>query len=125
MHEVVGRMAAAAGIPEATADEALRVILNFLATDGPGETVEKLVADLGAGDYLGQKPSGGGLLGALGGLFGGGGAMAAFSALTGAGLDMDQIQTVVKTFIDYAREKVGEETVNQVIAAIPGLEKLL
>lgn len=126
MDELVARVADALGVPAATADEAVRVVLRFLHADGPRETVERLARELGAADVLADPvPAPGGLLARLGGLMGGGGAMAAFSALTAVGLDMDQIQTLVSTFIAYAREKVGDATVDEVIAGIPGLERLL
>lgn len=125
MDELVGRIAGEVGIDAATAETALRVILNFLHSEGPSATVERLAAELGASSLLEDGAPSGGLMGRLGGMFGGGGAMAAFSALSAAGLDMDQIQTLVQSFIAYAREKVGDATVDEVIASIPGLERLL
>lgn len=126
MEELVARVATALGVPTETAEEAVRVVLRFLYADGPRDTVERLARELGASDVLADpSPAPGGLLARLGGLMGGGGAMAAFSALTSVGLDMDQIQTLVSTFIAYAREKVGDATVDEVIAGIPGLERLL
>jgi hypothetical protein len=126
MEELVARVGTALGVPAETADEAVRVVLRFLYADGPRETVERLAREMGAAEALADpSPAPGGLLARLGGLMGGGGAMAAFSALTAAGLEMDQIQRLVSTFIAYAREKVGDATVDEVIAGIPGLERRL
>ncbi len=126
MDELIERIVREVGVDAATATSALRVIFNFLHTDGPAETVERIARETGASELL-ERPetTAGGLLGRLGGLFGGGGAMAAFSALSALGLDMDQIQRLVQSFIGFAREKVGDEQVDEVIASIPGLDKLL
>ena len=42
MNEIISRIAAAAGISEETALEAVTIILNFLKKDGPQEEVDKL-----------------------------------------------------------------------------------
>jgi hypothetical protein len=125
MDELIRRITAEVGVTPETADTALRVILNFLHTDGPAETVERLAAQMGASDYLAGPAPKTSLLGSIGGMFGGGGAMAAFSALSGAGLDMDQIQRLVQVFIGFARERVDPAVVDEVIASIPGLDRLL
>jgi hypothetical protein len=38
---------------------------------------------------------------------------------------MEQIEGLVKSIVAIAREKVGDETVEEVIRAVPGLERLL
>ena len=126
MDELIDRIAGETGIERDTADTAIRVILRFLHSDGPSETVERLAREMGAAEALDISAAWpGGLLGSLGGLFAGGGAMAAFSALSACGLDMDQIQHLVQSFIGFAREKVGDDTVDEVIDTIPGLDRLL
>jgi hypothetical protein len=126
LKELVDRVAREVGIEPATADNAVRIVLNFLHTDGPRETVERLAAEMGAGEALATPAKArGGLMGALASAMPGGGAMAAFSALTGAGLDMEQIEGLVKSIVAIAREKVGDETVEEVVRAVPGLERLL
>ncbi|HUG62991.1 MAG TPA: DUF2267 domain-containing protein [Methylomirabilota bacterium] len=126
MDELIERITREVGIGADTADTAVRIVLNFLHTDGPSETVERLAAEMGASEALSAPAGAGkGLLGALGGLLGGGGAMAAFSALSAAGLEMDQIQKLVQTIVGFARERVDDATVDEVIASIPGLERLL
>ena len=39
------------------------------------------------------------------------------------GLDMEQVQTVGKKVLGYAREKAGDELVGEITAAIPGLSQ--
>jgi hypothetical protein len=124
VEELVDRIVRDVGIDADTARTAVRVVLNFLLADGPRGTVERIAAELGVPDTE-ATPDRGGLKGRLAGLIPGGGAMAAFSTLTGLGLGMEEIEGVVTTFVDFAREKVGDDTVDEVIRAIPGLERLL
>jgi hypothetical protein len=124
MEELVERVVREVGLDSDTAGRATRIVLNFLHTEGPRETVERLAAELGVAGEL-AAPDRGGLMGRLAAALPGGGAMAAFSALTAAGLDMGQIEGLVKSVLAFAREKVGDETVDEVIRAIPGLERLL
>lgn len=101
MNEIISRIAAAAGISEETALEAVTVILNFLKKDGPQEQVDKVIAALpGAENLVTAEERGGGM---LGGMLGGAmGAMGALNKLTSAGLDMGEIQTVTRELVTVA-----------------------
>ena len=149
MDELIGRITAAVGIDEQTAQTAIGVILGFLNREGPDDAMAQLLeaipgaqdlvaglADGAGGDaggvggalggLLGGSGSGlGGLAGAVGGLMGGqtGGLMAAANDLMGAGLDMGQIQGVTQEVVGFAREKAGDEVVQQVMAHIPGMDQ--
>lgn len=149
MDELIGRITAAVGIDEQTAQTAIGVILSFLNREGPDDAMAQLLeaipgaqdlvaglADGAGGDaggiggalggLLGGSGSGlGGLAGAVGGLMGGqtGGLMAAANDLMGAGLDMGQIQGVTQEVVGFAREKAGDEVVQQVMAHIPGMDQ--
>ena len=146
MEELVARITAAVGIDESTAHTAIGVILGFLNKEGPSDAVGQVLAAIpGAEEFLagrsdpdaaGDTAGGlggmlggglGGLAGAVGGLMGGqtGGLMAAASELMSAGLDMGQIQGVSQEVIGYARERAGEETVNQIVAQIPGMDQFV
>lgn len=131
MEEIIRRIAAAAGINEDLAREAVGIILNFLNRDGPQDKVSQLLDALpGARDLVAGTDAPGGLLGGLasklGGSLGGGmGAMAALNELTSAGLDMGQVQTVTRELVGIAREKAGADVVDQVVDAIPGLGQVL
>jgi hypothetical protein len=124
MNEIISRIAAAAGISEATALEAVTIILNFLKKDGPQEEVNKVIAALpGAETLVTAEERGGGMLGSM---FGGAmGAMGAMSKLNSAGLDMGEIQTVTRELVKVAREHAGEEVVDKVISSIPGLSQIV
>lgn len=149
MDELIGRITAAVEIDEQTAQTAIGVILNFLNREGPDDAMAQLLeaipgaqdlvagladgagSDAGGvggalGGLLGGSGSGlGGLAGAVGGLMGGqtGGLMAAANDLMGAGLDMGQIQGVTQEVVGFAREKAGDEVVQQVMAHIPGMDQ--
>ncbi|WP_186390041.1 MULTISPECIES: DUF2267 domain-containing protein [unclassified Stappia] len=131
MDELIGRIASAAGISEDLARQAIGIILNFLNRDGPQDAVARIVAALpGASALMAEQGGGGGLLGSLagklGGSIGGGmGAMAALNELTDAGLDMGEVQAVTRELIQAAREHVGADVVDRVVASIPGLGQVL
>jgi hypothetical protein len=126
MQELIGRIAAATGLPEDRATKALGIVLNLIQTQGNQNKVQELFDKLpGAAELARQQGGdgagrGGGLLGMLaGGMMGG--PLAAVSKLTAAGLTMDQIKTLGATTLDYAKEKAGAPLVKDVAGSIPGL----
>ena len=149
MDELIGRITAAVGIDEQAAQTAIGVILSFLNREGPDDAMAQLLEAIpgaqdlmagladgaggdagGVGGALGGLIGGsggglGGLAGAVGGLMGGqtGGLMAAANDLMSAGLDMSQIQGVTQEVVGFAREKAGDEVVQQVMAHIPGMDQ--
>lgn len=133
MDELIGRIAAAAGISEDLARQAIGIILKFLERDGPPDAVAQILAALpGASQLMAEQGGGGGggllgsLAGKLGGSIGGGmGAMAALNELTNAGLDMGEVQTVTRELVQVARERAGDDVVDRVVASIPGLGQVL
>jgi hypothetical protein len=66
----------------------------------------------------------GGLLSGLAGAIGGG-IMGLAAQLFSLGLGMSEMQTIGKEVFAFAREKVGEERLGQIVAAIPGLSQFL
>ena len=71
------------------------------------ELIGRLVADVGD---------------ARGGM---GGGMGASMRMMGAGLSMGQVQGMIRQFIAYAREKVGEDEVDDIVGASPGLAQFV
>ena len=55
----------------------------------------------------------------------GGGAMQVLGKLQGIGLGMGQIQAVTKETVTFAREKAGDDIVNDIIGSIPGLSQFV
>jgi hypothetical protein len=118
MDELVGRLVSDVGIDRAAAETAVGVILDFLAKEGPADKVQFLIAKLPGAQALQQKAADAGGSGM-------GGVMGAGMAMMSAGLSMGQVQDVTRQFIAFAREKVGEDTVGEIVDAIPGLSQFV
>lgn len=129
MEELIGRIVSNVGIDENLAQTAVGMILGFLQSEGPADKVGELMGAIpGAEDLIASAgEGGGGIMGAVGGLMGGGGggAMALMGQLTGAGLGMGDVQGVASEVVGFAKEKAGEDTVTEVISAIPGLSQFV
>jgi hypothetical protein len=114
VEELVKRVAADTGIDSSIARKSVIVILKFLSAEGPPDKVAKLVDAIpGAAESLAGRTSAGG------------GVMGVFDELTVAGLGMGDIQSVARSFVAFAREKVGAETVDDVVGSIPGLSQFI
>jgi hypothetical protein len=126
MEELITRIAGNVGVDDATARKAVGIILSFLHREGDREKVVQLVERIpGAEDFISaDDPDSSATLGGLGGLMGGG-AMAALGELQGLGLGMGQIQGVTKETVNFARERAGEEIINDIVASIPGLGQFI
>jgi hypothetical protein len=117
MDELMGRLVANLGVERTTAETAVGIILAFLAKEGPPDKIQTLLAKLPGADALIQKaPADGG---------GMGGVMGAGMAMMSAGLSMGQVQDVTRQFIAFAREKVGEDAVGEIVGSIPGLSQFV
>ena len=122
MEELVQRIIAKVGVDESVAKSAVSVIMSFLHKEGPSEKVEQLASQIFGDNLLGQ--AGGESDSTMGGMMGGG-AMAVLGELQGLGLDMGEIQGVTQETISFAKEKGGEDVVNEIVSAIPGLSQFL
>ncbi|GGB50318.1 hypothetical protein GCM10011316_23050 [Roseibium aquae] len=129
MQDLIDRIAQAADISAETSRKAIGIILGFLEKAGPEDKVAEVFAALpGARELVDEKAAekSGGMLSGLGNMMGGmGAAMAALNELTSAGLSMDEIKSVTQELVAYAKEKAGEETVDEVISKIPGLNQIV
>ncbi|HVY59276.1 MAG TPA: DUF2267 domain-containing protein [Xanthobacteraceae bacterium] len=122
MDELIDRIVASVGVERAVAERAVGIILDFLSKEGPAETVQGLIARLPGADSVLQsarEESQGGMLAGLGGIMGVG------SRLMGLGLGMGEIQAVTREVIAYARAKVGDEAVGEIVGAVPGLSQYI
>ena len=118
MDELIGRLVSEVGVDKAAAETAVGIILDFLSKEGPADKMQLLVAKLPGADALMQKAA------AAGGS-GMGGVMGAGMSMMSAGLSMDQVQGVTRSFIAFARQKVGEDAVGEIVGAIPGLSQFI
>lgn len=127
MEELINRICAKAGIGEDTARQAVAIILRFLHKDGPTEKVDQVIDAIPDARDLVDEAEGkksGGLLGGLAAMTGMG-AMGALNELTNIGLSMGEVQTVTREVVAYAKEKVGEDLVDDIIDSIPGLSQVV
>ena len=115
MDELIGRLVADIG--ERPAAETALGIIDFLVKEGPADKMQLLMAKLPGAEALMQKAAGEG--GGMGDVMGAGMRMMA------AGLSMGQVQGITRQFIAVAREKVGEDEVGEIVAAIPGLSQFV
>src|SRR5262245_48315357 len=121
MDELVGRIVARVGVDRAAAEAAVGIILQFLVKEGPADKVQAVIDKLaGAQAAIAKAPPDSG----SGGMFGGG-VIAAGSRMMAVGLSMGQVQAVTRETIAYAREKVGEDAVGEIVGAIPGLAQFV
>jgi hypothetical protein len=118
MDELIQRLVANVGIDKATAEKAVGIILGFLKKEGPPERVQPLIDGLPGAEALIDSQQGDGMF-AMGGIMGVG------TKLMGAGLSMSQVQAVTKEVIAFTREKVGDDAVGEIVAAIPGLSQFV
>ena len=122
MDELINRITGSVGLDDHTARKAVGIILSFLYHQGDRDKVVALVESIpGAEDFVNPDDADSSAsLGGLGGMMGGG-AMAVLGELQALGLGMGEIQGVTQETVNFARERAGEEIVNDIVASIPGL----
>jgi hypothetical protein len=119
MDELIGRLAAKAGINDAVAEKTIGIILGFLRNEGPSDTVQALIDKIpGAEAAISASSNGGGL-----GRLMGGGLMALGTRLMGLGLGIGQIQDVARELFRFGRDKIGADRMGEIIAGTPGLSQ--
>jgi hypothetical protein len=115
MDELVGRLVANVGVERAVAEKAVGIILAFLLKEGPSDKVQALIDQLPGADAAVRAENGGGI----------GGIMGVGTKLMAAGLSMSEMQGVTREIIGYAREKSGDDAVNDIVSSIPGLGQFI
>lgn len=122
MDELVDRIVANVGVDRSVAEKSIGIIFDFLSREGPADKVHALLDRLpGAQEAIAaaRADDGGDMFGSMGGIMGVG------SRLMSAGLGMGAIQGVTRELIGYAREKAGDEAVDEIVGAIPGLSQFI
>ena len=118
MNELITRIADTVGIDAATAEKAVGAILAFLQSEGPADKVKQMLASVpGAEELIAQAPADGML--SMGGVMGLG------QKLMGMGLGMGEISSVAKETMGYARENGAGDSIDEIVAAIPGLSQFV
>ncbi len=119
MDELVGRLAAKAGIDDAVAEKTAGIILGFLRTDGPSDKVQALINKIpGAEPAIAAANTNGGF-----GKLMGGGLMALGTRLMGLGLGISEIQNIARELFRFGRDKIGADLMGEIIAGTPGLSQ--
>jgi hypothetical protein len=119
MDELVSRLVAEVGIDRDVAEKAVGIILAFLLKEGPADKMQALLASMPGAEAAARAGE------SAGGGFGMGGIMGVGTQLMSVGLSMGEVQSVARTLLAYAREKAGEDTVGEIVAAIPGLSQFV
>src|ERR1700742_1813707 len=122
MDELVDRIVANVGVDRTVAEKSVGIIFDFLAKEGPTDKVLALLDRLPgatAAMNAARQDDTSGVFGSMGGFMGVG------SRLMAAGLGMGEIQGVTRELVAYAREKTGDDAVNSIVAAIPGLSQFI
>jgi hypothetical protein len=122
MDDLIDRLVAKTGVERPVALKAVGIILDFLVKEGPADKVQHLIAQMPGADALLQSAQNDGSSGFFGGMSG---IMGAGNRLMAAGLSMGQVQSVTQEVVAYAREKAGEETLGEIVGAIPGLSQFV
>jgi hypothetical protein len=112
MDELVGRLVAELGIDREVAEKAVGIILAFLIKEAPPEKIKPLLDAMPGAEAAAAAAPAGGMFGGI---------MGVGTQLMGLGLGMGDVQGVARTLLAYAREKMGEDAVSEMVSAIPGL----
>ena len=119
MDELIGQLAAKAGIDNAVAEKTVGIILGFLRSEGPADKVQSLIDKIpGAEAAIAASSGGGGLSRLMGG-----GLMALGTKLMGLGLGMGEIQSVARELFKFGRDRIGADQMGEIIAGTPGLSQ--
>ena len=117
MSELVDELAAKAGIDDAVAERAVGIMLDYLRSEGPPETVQVLIDRIpGAEAAIAAARDSSGLSRLMGG-----GLMAVGTRLMGLGLTITDIQKIARELFAFGRDKIGADGIRAIVAGTPGL----
>lgn len=119
MEELIERIGAKAGIASDAARNSVAALLSYLDKNAPKGRMEELYAAVPGTEALVGKRRGG-IFGAFGG-----GLMGVYTQLSSSGLSNEQMQRAGEELLAFAREKVGDDAVDDVIGSVPALRQLL
>ena len=117
MNELVDELAARAGMDDAISAKTIGIMLDYLRSEGPAETVQLLIDRMpGAEAAIAVARSSNGLSRLMGS-----GLMAAGTRLMGLGLAVTDIQKIARELLAFGRDKIGADRMGAIIAGTPGL----
>jgi len=119
MDELIGQLAAKAGVDTAVAEKTVGIILGFLRSEGPSDKVQALIDTIpGAEAAIAASNEGGGLSRLMGG-----GLMAVGTRLMALGLGIGEIQNIARELFKFGRDKIGVDQMGEIISGTPGLSQ--
>ena len=119
MNELVDELVAKAGMDDAVAEKTVGIMLDYLQSEGPVETVQTLIDRIpGAEAAIAAERNAGGPSRLMGG-----GLMAVGTRLMALGLGMSDIQNIARELFRFGRDKIGEDQMGAIIAGTPGLSQ--
>jgi len=119
MDELIGQLAAKAGIDNVVAEKTIGIVLGFLRSEGPSELVEALIAKIPGSDAaIAASNKGSGLSRLMGN-----GLMAVGTRLMALGLGMGDIQGIARELFKFGEDKIGADKMGEIIAGTPGLSQ--
>jgi hypothetical protein len=118
MDELLDRLVGKVGVDREVAERTVGIILTFLLEEGPSDKVQALINQVPGADAAVEAAAGEGGLG-MSGIMGVG------SKLLAAGLGFHQMQDAAHELIDFARQKVGTETVDAIVKSVPAIGQLV
>ncbi|MBA4791085.1 MAG: DUF2267 domain-containing protein [Pseudomonadota bacterium] len=125
MEELIDRLQRKVGISREAAHRAVEVVTEFISREAPADTVAELAAAIpGLGDLTGPLPSETTVLAGTRHFGGMARLMVVADKMMAAGLTMQQVQDATHEVMDFARERAGEDLVNRIVQAIPGLRQI-
>ena len=119
MDELIGQLAAKAGIDSAVAEKTVGIVLGFLRKEGPADKVQALIDKIpGAEAAISASSEGAGLSRLMGG-----GLMAVGTRLMALGLGVGEIQNIARELFRFGRDKIGADQMGEIISGTPGLSQ--
>ncbi len=120
MDELVVQLASQAGIDATIAEKSVGMILSFLRSEGPSDTVQLLIDEIpGAEAAIASADST-----PLATLMGGG-LMALATRLMNLGLGIAEIQNIARELFRFGRNKIGVQQIGEIIARTPGISQFV
>jgi hypothetical protein len=119
MDELIGLLAAKAGIDSVVAEKTIGIVLSFLRNEGPSEPVQALIDKIpGAEAAIAASNAGNGLVRLMGG-----GVMAMGTKLMGLGLGIGDIKAIARELFKFGRDKIGADQMAAILSGTPGLSQ--
>jgi hypothetical protein len=134
MDELIKQLTARIGIDSATANQAVAAVMSLLKKEGGAELFGKIAAAIpGANAAADSTPDpttmggGAGLFGSVMGMLGGstGKGLALAGALKALGIEEDKLPEFASTVVNFIKERVGPDVVQQVLEKFPMLKQLV